>query len=182
MKPLFAMSMLLLAGTTISSPATEYFRDEPVSLFDLGMLRLELSLLESQDHFSSYYEEHAQADRVTGWFSASYSQRDDMIRIAASFMDEQSSDAQMAEGCRSVLAAMRIMTSKFAWRAFAHYGDERNPELGPMIGDLYERIQLRCYVSGNDSSSGRFWATMPVTGAIGSADGFEIGKWRMDNE
>lgn len=144
------------------------------------MFRLELAVAHSKESIHFAYSRHAHADPVSSWASASYSARDDMIRVGAGFMDERSSEEQMEAGCREVLRMFRISVSKTIWRFFAHYGEEGRPSA--QVSDMYDRIVLRCYVSGNDTSQGRFWATMPLKGDLGEDDGFTKGRWRMDNE
>ena len=182
MKTSIPLFLILAAATAQAGPTVQSLKDEPATLFDLGMFRLELSFAHSQESIESLYSQHAQANPIASWASVSYSVRDEMIRVDAGFMDEQSSDEQMEAGCREVLRMWRIGVSKTAWRFFAHYGEEGHPTVQPMGPDLYDRIILRCYVSGNSTADGRFWATMPLRGDLGEDDGFNIGRWRMDNE
>lgn len=182
MKTSIALFLLLAAATTQASPTVQSLKDEPATLFDLGMLRLELSIAHSQELVESLYSRHAQADPIASWASVSYSVRDDMIRVGAGFMDERSSEEQMEAGCREMLRMWRINVSKTVWRFFAHYGEEHGSPAPPSGPDIYDRIILRCYVSGNSTADGRFWATMPLRGDLGKDDGFSIGRWRMDNE
>ena len=182
MKTSILFFLFLAAATAHAGSAFQSLKDEPATLFDLGMFRLERSIAYSQESIESLYARHAQADPIASWASVSYSARDDMIRVGAGFMDEQSSEEQMEAGCREVLRMWRINVSKTAWKFFAHYGGEGRPTAPPMGPGLYDRIILRCYVSGNSTADGRFWATMPLRGDLGEDDGFNVGRWRMDNE
>ncbi len=83
MKTSITLFLLLAAATAQASPTVQSLKDEPTTLFDLGMLRLELSIAHSQESVESLYSRHAQADPIASWASVSYSVRDDMIRVGA---------------------------------------------------------------------------------------------------
>ena len=76
--------------------------------------------------------------------------------------------------CASCDSASR----RTAWRFFSHYGEAGQAS----SRGLYDRIVLRCYVSGRSTADGRFWAWMPLYGELATDEGFVVGRWRMDNE
>lgn len=180
MRIVIALASLLGAEAVCASSTIQSLKDEQASLFDLGMFRLELHVSHSHESVHTIYSKNAEIDPISSWVSTTYSSRDKMIRVATGFMDNESSPDQMEAGCRAVLRMLRISVSKTTWRFFSHYGEEDARSVqGP---DLYDQIVLRCYVSREDSSQGRFWATMPLKGNLGEDDGFQIGRWRVDNE
>ena len=101
---------------------------------------------------------------------------DDKIYISLTIMDKSATDEQMEAGCRYALGHMQIYVSKSLHELFQHVGylDPSEPsELGSELAQMFE---FRCYVSGESSSNGRFWATQTLR-----SDEMTIGIWPTFN-
>lgn len=179
--------IVFLALPILAAPdsTTQYFMNEPASLFDLGMHRLQALGDRSSGDMTLMYREGAKTDQKmtygSGNINASYDPEDDMIYVYFSVADEQANEQQMENGCREVLRLLRINTSKSIWRMFAHYGQERDNPSEPMVKALYDKLELRCWIH-DYKSNGRFWATLPLQGDFGGTSDMKIGKWKMSND
>lgn len=180
-------AILFLPLPILAAPdsTTLHFMNEPASLFDLGMHRLQAFGHRSSDYMTSLYKDGAKTDQKltygSGNINASYDPEDDMIYVFFSVADEQATEQQMEKGCREVLRLLRINTSKSIWRMFAHYGQERNNPNEAMVKLLYDKFELRCWVH-DYQSNGRFWAALPLQGDFGGTSDMKIGKWKMSND
>ena len=184
MKKLIALSLIFpVAVAAAPGTTTTYFMSEPASLFDIGMFRLQTWANQSERYMGNLYWTGAKTIQQTseGSIHADYDPDDDMIYVYFSVTDEQATPQQMEDGCREVMRLLRINTSKSIWRMFTHYGQEFNPPNKAMVDGLYEKVELRCFVS-DYQSQGRFWATLPIRGDFGGTADMTIGKWRMKNE
>ena len=185
MRKIFAVSVFFpLSILAAPDSTTLFFMNEPASLFDLGMHRLQAFADDSVESMTVQYWDGAESDQKakyrSGSMHAGYDWADDMIYVYFSVADEQASDQQMEDGRRAVLRLLRINTSKSIWRMFAHYGQERENPSGSMVKGLYEKFELRCWVH-DYQSNGRFSATMPLQGDFGGSSDMKIGKWKMSN-
>ena len=180
-------AILLLPLPVFAAPdsTTLHFMNEPASLFDLGMYRLQSFGDRSSEYMTSLYKKGAETDHKmtygSGSIHTSYDPEDDMIYVFFSVADEQATEQQMENGCREMLRLLRINTSKSIWRMFAHYGQELDNPDRSMVKLLYDKFELRCWVS-DYQSNGRFWATLPLQGDFGGTSDMSIGKWEMSNE
>lgn len=162
--------LMLLPGLALAEPGvvTRHFMDQPATVFDLGMFRLELWAFRSEDVMAAQFRDQTATTPKAVSFAATYDAERDFIRLSTTVMDARASDAEMEAGCRAVMRVMRINGSKTLWRVFAHYGEETEPAAQPMIEALYDRVELHCLVTGLSSAEPRFSASMPLHGAPGS--------------
>ena len=138
MRKLLAVIVLLpLPILAAPDSTTQYFMNEPASLFDLGMHRLQAFGHRSSGNMTLLYKDGAKTDQKmtygSGNIHAGYDPDGDMIYIYFSVADEQANEQQMENGCRDVLGLLRIDTSKSIWRMFAHYGQERDNPSQAMV-------------------------------------------------
>ena len=157
-------------------PVTQYLMNEPASLFDVAMMRLEHLVGYWEKQMTFNYTTASQSGSVGGNVNAYYRPEDDKIYVVLSTMDQSATEEQMEAGCRYALAHIRIYVSKSLGELFQHVGypDSSEPSaLYPAVTDMFE---LRCYVSGHDSSVGRFWGTQTLR-----AGEMTIGKWKLFN-
>lgn len=173
--------LMLLPGLAIAEPGlvTRHFKDQPATLFDLGMLRLELWASQSEETIAAQFRDQTASEPRATYVHAEYDAAEDVIRVSTRVVDTHANDAEMAAGCRAVMRVMRINVSKTLWRVFAHYGDELAPGTEPMVERLYDQVELQCRVSGPGTDERRFLATMPLhgePGTFGSADDMVISE------
>ncbi len=157
-------------------PATQYLMNEPASLFDVGMIRLHHLIGYWEKQMTGNYKRKSQSGSVGGNVNAYYRSEDDTIYVVLSAMDESATKEQMEAGCRYALFHMRIYVGKSLHELFQHVGYRKSSEpssLGSAVRDMFE---FRCYVSGHDSSMGRFWATQAL-----QAEEMTIGQWSTSN-
>ena len=179
--------VVILPWLALAAPdsTTQHFMNQPASLFDLGMYRLEAFAHHSSEFMASLYKQGAETDqkvtRRSGNIHARYDPADDMIYVSFSIADEQATEQQMESGCREMLRLLRINTSKSIWRMFAHYGQERDNPDQKMVKLLYDKFELRCWVHDHQGN-GRFWSTMPLQGDFGGTSDMKIGKWKVSND
>lgn len=181
--PLASFLLLLPLIASAASPAVLHFKNEPATLFDLGMFRLQLAAARMAGTMGAEYRRNADSDPLGTHINASYEADHDMIYIVTGIMDEAANEEQMTNGCRQVLRMMRINFGKSMWRMFAHYGDEADPAEKPMVDALYDQVELRCWVHGRSTGDARFYGRQPLLGGLGDDDDdMIIGRWRMRNE
>ena len=158
-------------------PATQFFKDQQATLFDIGMFRLEMWAGAMSGSMAGTYLHHSRSsvDRYSVSTSATYDADDDMIYITTRVMDSITAPEYMEEGCRQVLSLMHINAAKSLWRLFAHYGEEDDPVVGGWIRSLQAQVELRCWVHGNSTADARFYAC-PILRA--PADGARIRQSR----
>ena len=153
-------------------PETHYLMNEPASLFDVGMLRLQHMIGYWEKQMTFNYKLKSQSDALGGNVNAYYRPEDDKIYVDLIIMDKSATEEQMEAGCRYALRHMRIYVSKSLHELFQHVGYLDPSEPSALSSALVEMFELRCYVSGDDSSKGRFWATQTLR-----SDEMTIGKW-----
>jgi len=104
-----------------------------------------------------------------------YYERDvDKIYVDRSVIDEAASEAQMEAGCRYALEHIGIYVGKSSGEMFRHAGEDKSSVSREVVSQFREMFELRCYVSGRDSSEGRFWASKSLTSEM------KIGRWQVD--
>lgn len=158
-------------------PVTQYLMNEPVSLFDVGMMRLARLTSWAESHVGYAWTLRGKLKPVAKGISAEYSPEDDKIYVYISVMDETATEAQMQEGCKEALHQLQIVVSKSLPGLFQHAGRSDPSEPTALSHTLFEMFELRCYVSGHDSSVGRFWASQ----SLKYSQEMTIGKWKMKN-
>jgi hypothetical protein len=171
MKRMIAVLLLPILGNAEPGPVTRYLINEPASLLDVGMMRLETLTTEFENRVGLHFRAE---------INASYAPADDRIYVSFLAMSSDATEAQMAEGCRDAMSQMNIWLLKSLPGLFLHVGHD-DPSLS---ADFYQNIrnmfELRCYFSSaQDSSEGRFWASRTL-GTLGDSE-MTIGKWPMRN-
>ena len=176
MKKIIAILLLPALANASPGPVSRYLMYEPASLFDVGMMRLQslTSWAESQVGFA--WTLHGKLKPVGKGINASYSYEDDRIYVVIYAMDEAATEVQMQEGCQKALQQLRIVVIKSLPQLFHHDGFDSPTEPINFFHTLFNMFELRCYVSGHDSSAGRFWATQSL-----GAEEMTIGKWETSN-
>lgn len=155
-------------------PTTQYLMKEPASVFDVGMLRLQHLIGYWEKQIAFNYKSQSHTDTIGGNVNTYYQSEDDKIYVVFSAMDNSATEEQMEAGCRSALSHMRIYVGKSLHTLFQHVG-HRNSSSAPDSA-IRELFEFRCYVSGHDSSQGRFWASQTL-----QAEEMTIGKWSLVN-
>lgn len=176
MKKLILLLLFPILVWAEPGPATQYLMNEPASLFDIGMLRLKALTNYWEKQMTFNYRIKSQSDSIGGNVNVNYRPEDDKIYVSLSIMDVSATEEQMKAGCSYALYHIQIYIGKNLYGLFQHVGyrDSSEPaSLGPAVREMFE---LRCYVSGNDSSHGRFWATQTL-----QEEDMTIGKWPLIN-
>lgn len=158
-----------------SSAALRYLMNEPATLFDVAMLRLNrvTDYWEEQMVFNFSYA--AKTDRTPGNVNAYYDSNADKIYVELTVMDELASEAQMKAGCRYALRHIAIYVGNSINDIFYHVAEKGSADQRELASEFREVFELRCYVSGRSSSEGRFWATRSL-----DSSEIHIGRWEVD--
>lgn len=180
----FSLLMIIpLLAFAEPGPVTRQLMEEPASLFDIGMLRLEHSIGNWEQQIIGNYLYQTKAQTVTpskrhsshGNVNINYDPITDKIYIHLSMSDAFSTRAQMQAGCQSGFGQIAIIVGKSGSAFFQHHRgvlSSTSSSFDVAISTFYE---FRCYVYGNDSSKGRFWATQSPGSEM------KIGRWPLSN-
>ena len=180
MKKTIAILMIPLFASAEPGPVTQYLINEPATLFDIGMMRLETLTTEFERRVGLHWTDNGEVKFFRASIDPEYVPEDDKIYVYLSAMNSEPTEAQMAEGCENAMMQLNIWLTKSMHVLFAHTGYD-DPSRPP---DLYtgakEMFELRCHFSSSqDTSQGRFWASMSL-GKFGEGE-MKIGKWKMRN-
>lgn len=161
-------------------PTTQYLFDEPATLLDVAMIRLD----DLSDEFENRVGLHWTEGDKMKWFKAEinsyYEPDDDKIYVSFLEMSSEPNEEQMAEGCRNAMSQMNIWLMKSLSSMFGHVGHEDPSMPADFSSGLKDLFEIRCYFSsGRDTSEGRFWAHRKL-GSLGDNE-MTIGEWRMRN-
>ncbi|MDJ0711539.1 MAG: hypothetical protein QNJ14_14200 [Woeseiaceae bacterium] len=159
------------------SPTTRYLFNEPATLFDIGMVRLE----DLTDEFENRVGLHWTDGDEMKWFEAEvnsyYGPDEDTVVVGFSVANSDANEEQMAEGCENAINQMQIWLRKSLPRLFEHVGREMEDRPDSFNSDLTNMFEIRCYFSSARSSAeGRYWAYRRL-----SDDETTVGKWKMRN-
>ena len=176
MKRLILLFLFPVLVHAAPGPATQYLMNEPASLFDVGMLRLQHLIGYWEKQMTFNYRLKSQSDPVGGNVNAYYQSENDKIYVVLSTFDESATEQQMEAGCRYALQHIRIYVSKNLHGMFRHIGNNDSLEPAELMSAVTDMFELRCYVSGRSSADGRFWATQTL-----GANDMTIGKWELMN-
>ena len=157
-------------------PVTRKLMGEPASMFDVGMLRLKMmaNWQQRRGHIRSAWN-LAVGSKAPGFaINPGYIREHDKIYVGISVRDDSLTDEQMANGCDKALQQLQIDVSKSVPSIFQHHSNADPTEFNSLRAGLLDVFELRCYVSGNDSSDGRFWATKRL-----DSDEMAVGKWQL---
>ena len=170
------IALLLLPVLAAASPGdvTRTLMNEPATLFDVGMIRLANVVEWAESHVTFAWTLEGQSRPVANGLNSHYDSESDMIYVSITVMDENATETQMHNGCEQALRQLQIVISKSLPELFGHVGEAESPVPLDKLRDTFE---LRCYVSGNTSSEGRFWGSM----SLDYADEMTVGKWPTSN-
>lgn len=176
MKKILALLLFPLLAWPAPGAVTQYLMDEPASLFDIGMLRLQKLATWAESHVGYSYTLRDKLKPMSRNISAHYDADVDKIYVTFFAMDESGSEPELEEGCRKALNQLRIVVSKSVPGVFRHSGSADPAEPTALAHTLHDMFELRCYVSGHDSSDGRFWAIQKL-----DEQDMTIGRWPLRN-
>lgn len=151
MKKWIVLMLLPLCAQGAPGGVTQYLINEPASMLDVGMVRL---------------------DNLTTWFrgavglywrhvdiNSQYDPDTDRISISITTMDTTSTAEQMKDGCREALQQLQIVVLKSLPDLFQHVGYSNPMEPEKLGATLRGMIQLRCTVWGRSTADVRFDAS-----------------------
>lgn len=164
MKKLLTILILVpVAAVGDHRPEFQSLIDEPASMLDIAMLRLEDFVFWTKPYMAGEYHSAAKTDKRRHIdINANYSEDEGVIHVSVSLMDLQSTSEQMEAGCRRVLTMMRINISKGLGHIFSHVDSSFSPSANGQPADLSRMITLSCHVYGRSSTERRFGGTMPL--------------------
>ena len=180
MKKVIAILLLPMLASAATGPATQYLINEPASLLDVGMMRLESLTTEFEQRVGLHWTNKEGMRLFRAEIHASYELDDDTIYVSFLAMSSEPTEAQMAEGCQNAMNQMNIWLMKSLPGLLLHTGYDDPSVPADFYLNLKEMFELRCYFSsGRDTSEGRFWAHRKL-GSLGDNE-MTIGKWKMRN-
>ena len=175
-----ALILLPLLASAETGPATNYLMQEPATLLDIGMIRLDDLADEFENRVGLYWTDGEDFEWFKAEVNTSYDSDDDKIYVVFSVMSSEPNEAQMAEGCSNAMSQMNIWLLKNLPSMFQHVGSTDRPMPADFYPSLRDMFEIRCYFSsGRDSSEGRFWAHRKLT--TPGDDEMTIGRWAMRN-
>lgn len=180
MRKTVALLLLPLFASAEPGSTTQYLLNEPATLLDISMIRLD----DLTDEFENRVGLHWTDGEEMKWFKAevnsNYEPDDDKIYVSFLAMNSEANEEQMAEGCRNAMSQMNISLMKSLPNLFLHVGYEDSSVPADFYTGLKEMFEIRCYFSsGKSTAEGRFWAHRKL-GSLGDSD-MTIGKWKMRN-
>lgn len=161
MQKLLVLLLLPFLANAENSPISKILKDEPATLLDIGMVRLDNLTREFGSRVGLYWttasgaKEAFRAD-INSWYDA----KEDKIHVHFHVADSAAVEAQMKEGCEMAMEQISIWILKSLPGMFLHAGFDNTVAAATRpydaVADLFE---ISCYVSArHDSSVGRFWA------------------------
>jgi len=177
MKCMFAILLFPLIAQADPGPATQYLMNEPATVFDVGMIRLDNLTNWTRDHVGFTWTVDGQPELFRKDINSGYSAEDDRIYVSISASSDSATEAQMQEGCQMALNQMRFILNKSLPDLFQHAGQHKSPDSRKYDQEIRALFELRCYVSGRHSSAeGRWWASQTL-----NAEEMTIGRWQLTN-
>ena len=158
---------LPIAAFAEPSALTRQLMQEPASLFDVGMLRLEYSMGYREKQIIANYnrasslqaESQPNRRKSSGNVNVAFDPAADKIYIHLSIGDALSTQAQMRAGCKSALRDIMIVVTKAGPSFFEHEKAEESSTAPERYFAILDFFEMRCYVRGQSSSDVRFRAT-----------------------
>lgn len=180
MKRAIAILLIPLLSAAEPGPVTQYLSNEPATLLDIAMMRLETLTTEFEKRVGLHWTDNEEMKFFRAEINSQYEPDKDKIYVSFLVMSSEPTDEQMAEGCSNAMAQMNIWLLKSLHVLFEHTGDVDPSRPPDFYNGLKEMFELRCYFSsGRDTSEGRFWASRSL-GNLGDRQ-MQIGKWEMGN-
>lgn len=181
MKKIIAILFMPLIVSAEPGPTTRYLINEPATLLDIGMMRLETLTSEFEKRVGLHWTDNGEMKFFGASIHPTYEQEDDKIYIYISVMDSDPTDEQMAEGCKNAMMQMNIWLLKSMHVLFAHVGYDDQSRPSDFYAGANDLFEIRCHFSSSrDTSQGRFWASRRL-GNLGDRE-MTIGKWKMRNQ
>ncbi len=175
-----AMLLAPLVASAAPGQVAQYLINEPATLLDIGMMRLETLTTEFERRVGLHWTDGGESKFFDASISSEYDSEDGKIYVYFLVMDSEPTELQMAEGCKNALAQMNIWLLKSIHVLFAHVGYDDPTRPPNFYADASKMFELRCYFSSSrDTSIGRFWASRNL-GGLGDHE-MTIGKWEMSN-
>jgi len=176
MRKILAMLFFPLVLNAEPGPTTQYLMNEPATLFDIAMVRLD----DLTDEFENRVGLHWTDGDEMKWFRAEinpyYEPDADKIYVGMTLMKSGANRVQMAEGCQYAMMQMNIWLLKSLPRIFLHVDHRGTPSPKDLFSGLTDMIEIRCsFSSGNDESNEPFMAHRKL-GSLGDNQ-MVIGKW-----
>ena len=136
-------------------------KEEPASLFDLGMLRLEHLNTVWESQISYYYSRSSELKNAKGNINEYFDAQDKSILVSFSLRDVVSDTQQVKAGCQAALGHMSVYLVKSLHVLFSHAGQVSSPEEISALRDLF---RLECTVYGNSTEIVRFRGKLHLNG------------------
>jgi hypothetical protein len=178
-KKILAILLIPMIVNAEPGPATQYLINEPATLLDVGMMRLETLTTEFEKRVGLHWTNNDGMRMFKAEIHPHYDREDDRIYVYLSARNSEPTNTQMAEGCQNAMHQLNIWLLKSLPGLFLHtgYDDPSIPsDFYPAIKEMFE---LRCSFSVPTTGEGRFWATRTL-GLLGDRE-MTIGKWKMRN-
>jgi hypothetical protein len=168
------VAVLLIPSFVLAEPGqvTRYLMNEPASLFDVGMVRVQALSTWAEGQVRAAWMSGAELKPIDAGIEVYYSPESDRIYITISAMEESGTYVQLQKGCKRALDQLGIVMARNLPELFQHVGQQVPSEPSAFRATLPEIVELRCYVSGRDSSVGRFWASQQL-----DTNEMTVGKW-----
>jgi len=179
MKKLLALFLFPLGVNAQPGPTTQYLMNEPASLFDIGMMRLDTLTTSFEQRVGlSWVASDGRREFFKAEVHSDYDADDDKIYVSFLVMNSDATDMQMEEGCGVAMGQMSVWLAKSLPDLFQHVvGDGAAENATKLHGVLRDMFVLRCYVSSKHSTAeGRFWASKTL-----KDDALTIGRWDVSN-
>ena len=173
MKMLIALLLVPIGAMAQSESATRQLLNQPTSLLDVGMVRLQMLTGEFERRVGlSWTTSDGKRERFKAKANSYFDTDADRIYVSFTIMNSEATYPQMEEGCRTAMGQMGVWLMKSLPELFSHVGSDRT-EKAKLFDALREMVVLRCYVSsGGDTSEGRFWGSQTLKDWTMS-----IGRW-----
>lgn len=142
-------------------PMSSRLSAEPASLLDIGVLRLTRHVEAVEDTVAAAWSLDGRLP-ADGW--ATYVRFDasaDRILVTFHAVSEAGEEEELRDGCKSALLTLRSLVWKELPQLFEHVNQDTSRRTDTDRKATANLLELRCYVSGRDSSDGRLSAKLP---------------------
>lgn len=146
MKRVIPILLIPLLASADPGAATRYLMNEPASLFDIAMVRLEAGLNKNLINFVTSYRVPALLDYdPIATVTVSYDFDSDAILASIDFIAGIDSFKLAEKGCRETLQSARLLVALLP-NYFHHYGYIESGRPKDINEEVQERIYLVCTV------------------------------------
>ena len=147
---LLALLLLPLIATADPGKATRYLINEPASLLDIMMIRLNITLDNLEEILQEEFDTRTGTTGLGASAVASYDYENDLIVVGVHHLDlgENITDLELMEiGCRSSLWLVKEFVGTSIENSFSHEGYKSADEPEDLLEQVKKRVQLDCGVS-----------------------------------